>query len=88
MIPAGEILNRLASICGKRRSRLSSVLLLHRCEYFRNRTGTKMSDWYFGWTADEYIVKELPSEFLLNRKGVVDENIFASVDQHSVCQLA
>ena len=47
-----------------------------------------MSDWYFDWTADEYIVKELPSEFLLNCKGVVDENIFASVNRHSVCQLA
>jgi len=47
-----------------------------------------MFDWYFGLTADEYIVKELPSEFLLNRKGVVDENIFVSVDRRSVRQLA
>ena len=47
-----------------------------------------MFDWYFGWTADEYIVKKLPSDFLLNCKGVVDENIFTSVARRSVCQLA
>jgi hypothetical protein len=44
-----------------------------------------MFDWYFGLTANPaYIVTELPSEFLLNCKGVVDENIFVGVDRRAV----